>query len=144
MLKTEANPAGTPIEVFDQLRASVLADRSQFFKDLSMPFYGYNRPGAKISEGKEALAALHKILLQALDGIETAADADEASIRYYCLFRPMHLAAAGERKALDAVLEDPAWLKAKLDAIHMPRSLIADYDRYGHGQIKIWSAMRYA
>jgi non-heme chloroperoxidase len=51
MLKTAANPRGQPIEVFDQLRASVVADRSQFWKDLSMPFYGYNRPGAKISEG---------------------------------------------------------------------------------------------
>ena len=51
MLKTAANPGGLPIEVFDQLRASVRADRSQFWKDLSMPFYGYNRPGAKISEG---------------------------------------------------------------------------------------------
>ena len=51
MLKTAANPAGTPIEVFDQLRAGVVADRSQFWKDLSLPFYGYNRPGAKISEG---------------------------------------------------------------------------------------------
>ena len=51
MLKTEANPGGLPIEVFDQLRANVVADRSQFWKDLSMPFYGYNRPGAKISEG---------------------------------------------------------------------------------------------
>ena len=51
MLKTEANPSGTPIEVFDQLRASVAADRSQFWKDLSLPFYGYNRSGAKVSEG---------------------------------------------------------------------------------------------
>jgi non-heme chloroperoxidase len=51
MLKTEANPAGTPIEAFDQLRAAVLADRTQFWKDLSLPFYGYNRPGAKVSEG---------------------------------------------------------------------------------------------
>ena len=51
MLKTPANPGGTPIEAFDQLRANVVADRSQFWKDLSMPFYGYNRPGAKISEG---------------------------------------------------------------------------------------------
>jgi non-heme chloroperoxidase len=50
MLKTTANPGGLPIEVFDGLRANVLADRSQFFKDLTMPFYGYNRPGAKISE----------------------------------------------------------------------------------------------
>ena len=51
MLKTKNNPLGTPIEVFDQLRASVHADRSQFWKDLSLPFYGYNRPGVKISEG---------------------------------------------------------------------------------------------
>jgi non-heme chloroperoxidase len=51
MLKTAANPGGLPIEVFDGLRANVLADRSQFFRDLTLPFYGYNRPGAKISEG---------------------------------------------------------------------------------------------
>ena len=51
MLKTEANPGGLPIEVFDELRAAVQADRSQFWKELSMSFYGYNRPGAKISEG---------------------------------------------------------------------------------------------
>jgi non-heme chloroperoxidase len=51
MLKTPGNPAGTPIEVFDQQRAAVQADRSQFFKDLSLPFYGFNRPGAKVSEG---------------------------------------------------------------------------------------------
>jgi len=51
MLKTDANPGGLPMEVFDGIRAGVLADRSQFFKDLTLPFYGYNRPGAKISEG---------------------------------------------------------------------------------------------
>lgn len=51
MLKSASNPGGLPMEVFDQLRASVLADRPQFWRDLSMPFYGYNRQGAKISEG---------------------------------------------------------------------------------------------
>ncbi len=51
MLKTPANPGGLPIKVFDDIRAGVLTDRSQFFKDLTMPFYGYNRPGAKVSEG---------------------------------------------------------------------------------------------
>lgn len=51
MLKTPANPGGTPIEVFDQIRASILADRSQYWKDLSAPFYGANRPGAKVSQG---------------------------------------------------------------------------------------------
>ena len=51
MLKSPTNPGGLPIEVFDGIRAGVVADRSQFFKDLTLPFYGYNRPGAKISEG---------------------------------------------------------------------------------------------
>src|SRR5260370_26679681 len=51
MLKTKNNPGGLPISVFDQIRAGVVADRSQFFKDLSIPFYGYNKPDAKISQG---------------------------------------------------------------------------------------------
>ncbi len=51
MLKTPANPGGLPMQAFDEIRAGVLADRSQFFKDLSMPFYGYNRTGAKVSQG---------------------------------------------------------------------------------------------
>jgi len=51
MVKTPSNPEGTPIEAFDEIRAGVLADRAQYWKDLSMPFYGFNRPGAKVSEG---------------------------------------------------------------------------------------------
>jgi non-heme chloroperoxidase len=51
MLKTLANPLGTPISAFDAIRAGVEADRSQFFADLSLSFYGYNRPGAKVSQG---------------------------------------------------------------------------------------------
>jgi non-heme chloroperoxidase len=51
MLKTDANPGGLPIKVFDGIRAGVTADRSQFFKDLATPFYGANRPGAKVSQG---------------------------------------------------------------------------------------------
>jgi len=51
MLKTAANPGGLPIDVFDGIRKGVLSDRSQFFKDLTMPFYGYNRPGAVVAEG---------------------------------------------------------------------------------------------
>ena len=51
MLKTDANPGGLPMKAFDDIRAGVQADRSKFWKDLSMPFYGYNRPNAKISEG---------------------------------------------------------------------------------------------
>jgi non-heme chloroperoxidase len=62
MLKTAANPAGLPIEAFDQLRAAVVADRAQFFMDLSLPFYNYNRPGVKISQGIRDLFWLQGML----------------------------------------------------------------------------------
>lgn len=51
MLKTDNNPGGLPMAAFDEIRAGVLRDRAQFFKELSLPFYGFNRPGAKISQG---------------------------------------------------------------------------------------------
>jgi len=51
MVKSASNPNGLPMSVFDGIRSAVLADRSQFFKDLTTPFYGYNRPGAKESQG---------------------------------------------------------------------------------------------
>jgi len=51
MLKTEKNPGGQPMSVFDSLRAGLLANRPQFYQDLTLPFFGYNRPGGKISEG---------------------------------------------------------------------------------------------
>ena len=51
MLKTDNNPEGLPLSAFDGIRASLVADRSQFYKELTLPFYGYNRAGAKISEG---------------------------------------------------------------------------------------------
>ncbi len=79
MLKTEANPGGLPIEAFDGIRAGVLADRSQFFKDLSLPFYGYNRPGAQASQGVrdsfwlQGMLAGHK---SALDCIQAFSETD--------------------------------------------------------------------
>ena len=79
MLKTAANPAGLPIEVFDQIRAGVTADRSQFFKDLTMPFYGFNRSGARVSEGVrdsfwlQGMLAGHK---NALDCIKAFSETD--------------------------------------------------------------------
>ncbi|MGJ7510399.1 alpha/beta fold hydrolase [Variovorax sp. GT1P44] len=51
MLKTEANPGGLPIDVFDGIRAGVAGNRAEFYRDITLPFYGYNRPDAKISEG---------------------------------------------------------------------------------------------
>ncbi|MEU2134546.1 alpha/beta hydrolase [Streptomyces sp. NPDC018352] len=51
MLKTDANPEGLPIEVFDEIRQGVVTDRSQFYEELSVPFYGANRPGSRVSQG---------------------------------------------------------------------------------------------
>ncbi|WPH23364.1 alpha/beta hydrolase (plasmid) [Variovorax paradoxus] len=51
MVKSAANPEGLPLEVFDGIRASVAADRSQFYKEFALPFFGANRPGAKVSQG---------------------------------------------------------------------------------------------
>src|SRR5437879_4396732 len=79
MLKTAANPGGLPMEAFDQIRAGVLNDRSQFFKDLSAPFYGANRPGAKVSQGLrdsfwlQGMLAGHKA---AFDCIKAFAETD--------------------------------------------------------------------
>ena len=80
MLKTAANPDGLPIEVFDQLRAASIADRSQLYKDLaSGPFFGFNRPGAKISQGMidwfwfQGMQAGHK---NALDCIKAFSETD--------------------------------------------------------------------
>jgi len=79
MLKTAANPGGLPIEVFDQIRAGVQADRSQFFMDLTMPFYGFNRAGAKVSQGVrdsfwlQGMLAGHK---NALDCIKAFSETD--------------------------------------------------------------------
>jgi len=70
MLKTDANPGGLPIEVFDQIRAGILADRSQYFKDLSGPFYGANRPGSKVSPGLRDFFWLQSMLC----GIKAAYD----------------------------------------------------------------------
>ena len=51
MLKSAANPEGLPMEVFDNMRSGMMKDRSQFYKDLAIQFYGANRPGAKVSQG---------------------------------------------------------------------------------------------
>ena len=79
--------------------------------------------------GEGGLIALHKALLDSMDGPE--ADADEASRRYYYLHRPAHLEVAREHLALDALLENPAWLQAKLDALDSPQALVADYEQFG-------------
>jgi len=79
MLKTAANPGGLPIEAFDNIRAGVTADRSQFYKDLSAPFYGVNRPGAQVSQGlRDAfwLWSMQVGLKGALDCIKAFSETD--------------------------------------------------------------------
>ncbi|MDC3959774.1 alpha/beta fold hydrolase [Polyangium jinanense] len=79
MLKTPANPGGLPIETFDGIRAGVHADRAQFFKDLTLPFYGANRAGAKVSQGLRDtfwLQGMQAGLKNALDCIKAFSETD--------------------------------------------------------------------
>jgi non-heme chloroperoxidase len=62
LLKTDKNPGGTPMEVFDQIRAGMLADRAQYFRDFSAPFFGANRPDAKVSQGLRETFWLHSMM----------------------------------------------------------------------------------
>jgi non-heme chloroperoxidase len=79
MLKTDANPEGLPIAVFDEIRAGVSRDRSQFYKDLSGPFYGANKPGADVSQGVRDhfwLLSMQVGLKGALDCIKAFSETD--------------------------------------------------------------------
>ena len=79
MRKTDANPDGVPIEVFDEIRASVLSDRSQFYEDLSLPFYGGNREGSTLSQGvRDAfwLMSMQAGLKGAYDNIKAFSETD--------------------------------------------------------------------
>jgi len=90
MLKTAVNPGGLPMEAFDQIRAAVLNDRAQFFKDLSVPFYGTNRPGAIVSQGLrdsfwlQGMIAGHKAVYDCIKAFsETDFTEDSASRNFY-------------------------------------------------------------
>ena len=80
MLKTAANPEGLPIEVFDKIRADLINDPSQFYKDLATPFYGANRPGAKVSQGtldQFWLWSMQAGLLNAYESIKAFSETDQ-------------------------------------------------------------------
>ena len=80
MLKTERNPGGLPLSVFDDIRTGVVKDRSQFFKDLSLSFYGYNKPGAKVSEGVREtfwLLGMQSSIIGAYDCIKAFSETDQ-------------------------------------------------------------------
>ncbi len=91
MLQTPANPGGLPIEAFDAIRAGVTADRSQFFKDLSVPFYGANRPGSVVSQGiRDAfwLMSMQVGLKGAFDCIKAFSETDFTEDSRRSTFRP--------------------------------------------------------
>ncbi len=80
MLKSDSNPEGLPLEVFDGLRSGVMKDRSQFYKDLAVPFYGANRPGAKVSQGtldQFWLWSMQSGLLNAYESIKAFSETDQ-------------------------------------------------------------------
>lgn len=80
MLKTEANPGGLPMSVFDDIRANVVKNRSQFYKDLSVPFYGYNKPGAEVSQGVQDsfwLQGMQSSIIGTFDCIKAFSETDQ-------------------------------------------------------------------
>jgi len=80
MLKTENNPGGLPLSVFDEIRANVVKDRSQFFKDLAVPFYGYNKQDAKPSQGVQDsfwLQGMQASIIGAYDCIKAFSETDQ-------------------------------------------------------------------
>jgi len=80
MLKTSANPEGLPIEVFDKMRADLIKDPSQFWRNLAAPFYGANRPGAKVSQGmldQFWLWSMQAGLLNAYESIKAFSETDQ-------------------------------------------------------------------
>ena len=80
MLKTAANPEGLPIEVFDKMRADLVKDPSQFYKDLATPFYGANRPGSKVSQGmldQFWLWSMQSGLINAYESIKAFSETDQ-------------------------------------------------------------------
>jgi non-heme chloroperoxidase len=79
MLKTAANPEGLPLEVFDSIRAGVVRDRSQFYRELALPFYGANRPGAQVTQGvldQFWLWSMQSGLKNAYDSIKAFSETD--------------------------------------------------------------------
>lgn len=134
MLKTEANPGGLPIEVFDSLRAELLADRSQFFRELpSGPFYGFNRPGAKISQGiidnwwRQGMMAGFKATYDCINAFsETDFTEDLKKIDVPLLV--MH----GDDDQI-VPIADSALLTSKI----VPNATLKVYEGFGHGMCTI-------
>ena len=129
MLKKDSNPGGLPMSVFDGLRASQVANRSQFFKDLALPFYGYNRTGAKVSQGIidnfwfEGMLGGHKPLydcIKAFSETDFTEDLKKIDIPVLVL--------AGDDDQI-VPYQDAAVLSAKI----LPKATLKIYPGFPHG-----------
>ena len=129
MVKSAANPAGLPIEVFDGIRASVLKDRSQFWKDLSAPFYGANRPGVEVSEGLresfwlQGMMAGHKAVYDCIKAFSET-DFNEDLKRFDIPTLILH----GDDDQI-VPYADAGLLSAKI----VPNAVLKIYPRFPHG-----------
>src|SRR5271166_5473500 len=102
----------------------------------TLRFHDTTRRFLQDRAGKEGLVARHKQLLRALDEIGGSPETDALSKRYFYQYLPHHLAEAKERDRLDMLLLDPCWLKAKLSTTGNSHALVADYERYGTGELQ--------
>ena len=133
MLKTAANPGGTPIEAFDAIRTGLAADRSQFYKDLTLPFFGGNRPNSKLSEGLRNqfwLQSMQVGLKPALDCIKAFSETDftEDLKKIECPVFIMH----GDDDQI-VPIADAALLSVKL----LKKGTLKVYEGLGHGMCTI-------
>jgi non-heme chloroperoxidase len=129
MLKTDKNPGGLPLSVFDGIRAGVVADRSQTFKDITIPFYGYNRPGAKISEGVR-----EKFWLQGmLGGVKPHYDCIKAfsETDFTADLKKIDVPALVMHGDDDQIV--PIGASAKMSAELLPKPTLKIYKGFSHG-----------
>ena len=133
MLKTAGNPGGLPIETFDGIRAGVLRDRSQFFKDLTTPFYGANRPGARVSQGTRDHFWLQGMLAgfkPVLDCIKAFSESDFTED-----LKKIDVAALVMHGDDDQIV--PIGASAMLSSKLMPKATLKVYPGFSHGMCEI-------
>ncbi len=99
-------------------------------------FHDTTRHYLQHTAGKTGLSAQHRRLVEAIGDMGGASDTSPADTEYFYRFLPYHLAGAGDRAKLDALLLDPGWLQAKLVATASPQALVADYDQHGQGHMQ--------
>ncbi len=129
------------LDRFDAERLLEAFDDASLLDNLDFPrgtfrFHDSVREYLHDKAGKDGLAAWHKCLIRSIDDIRQAGDKPTAETEYFYRYLPYHLAEAGDRETLNALLLDPAWLKAKFAATNSLQIVIADYDQYSQGRMQ--------